>query len=96
MSHFVGMRERGAELWAKWRGLVSEQLASGHTEPQEQLRRVKRRKGRQRDHARGMLGTTEAALYRRGEGRSRDRPGSDRNDPPAIYNGEAGVRCRCG
>lgn len=25
------MRKRGADLWAKWRGLVSEQLASGQS-----------------------------------------------------------------
>jgi transposase-like protein len=31
MSHFVGMRERDAELWAKWRGLVSEHQASGQS-----------------------------------------------------------------
>jgi hypothetical protein len=31
MSHFAGMRERGVELWAKWRGLVSEQQASGQS-----------------------------------------------------------------
>lgn len=31
MSQFVGMRERGGELWAKWRGLVSEQQASGQS-----------------------------------------------------------------
>lgn len=31
MSHFVGMREHRTELWAKWRGLVSEQLASGQS-----------------------------------------------------------------
>jgi transposase-like protein len=31
MSHFVGMRELDAELWAKWRGLVSEQQASGQS-----------------------------------------------------------------
>ena len=31
MSHFVDMRERGAELWAKWRSLVSEQQASGQS-----------------------------------------------------------------
>ena len=31
MSHFVDMRERGAESWAKWRSLVSEQQASGQS-----------------------------------------------------------------
>jgi hypothetical protein len=31
MSHFVDMRERGAELWTKWRSLVSEQQASGQS-----------------------------------------------------------------
>lgn len=31
MSHLVAMRGRGAELWAKWRGLVSEQVASGQS-----------------------------------------------------------------
>ena len=31
LSHFVGVSERGAELWAKWRALVSEQQASGQS-----------------------------------------------------------------
>jgi transposase-like protein len=31
LSHFVGVSERGAELWAKWRTLVSEQQASGQS-----------------------------------------------------------------
>jgi len=31
MNHFVCMRERGAELWAKWQGLVSEQIDSGQS-----------------------------------------------------------------
>ena len=29
MDQFVGMRERRAEAWAKWRGLVSDQMQSG-------------------------------------------------------------------
>ena len=29
MIHLVVMRERGSERWEKWRGLVSEQIASG-------------------------------------------------------------------
>lgn len=31
MSQFGGMRERNAELWAKWRSLVSEQGTSGQS-----------------------------------------------------------------
>lgn len=31
MSHFVSMRGRDEKLWAKWRGLVSEQQASGQS-----------------------------------------------------------------
>ena len=31
MSHFVLMRELEAEVWAKWRGLVSEQTQSGQS-----------------------------------------------------------------
>jgi transposase-like protein len=31
VSHLVGMRERGTELWGKWRELVSEQVASGQS-----------------------------------------------------------------
>jgi hypothetical protein len=29
MNHFVLMRELEAEVWTKWRGLVSEQTQSG-------------------------------------------------------------------
>lgn len=28
MNHFVWMRQAGAEVWAKWRGLISEQTES--------------------------------------------------------------------
>jgi hypothetical protein len=31
MNHFVWMRPAGAEVWAKWRGLVSEQAQSGQS-----------------------------------------------------------------
>ena len=31
MDHFVWMRQAGAEVWAKWRGLVSEQTQSGQS-----------------------------------------------------------------
>ncbi len=31
MLHLVGMRERGTELWEKWRELVCEQIASGQS-----------------------------------------------------------------
>jgi len=31
MDHFVWMRELEAEVWAKWRGLVSEQAQSGQS-----------------------------------------------------------------
>src|ERR1035441_4119635 len=31
MNQIVCIRERGAELWAKWRGLVSEQIDSGQS-----------------------------------------------------------------
>jgi|SRR5580692_8074693 hypothetical protein len=31
MSHFVWMRELEAEVWTKWRGLVSEQAQSGQS-----------------------------------------------------------------
>jgi hypothetical protein len=29
MSHFIAMRQRRAEAWEKWRGLVSAQMQSG-------------------------------------------------------------------
>jgi hypothetical protein len=32
MSDFVGMKQPGVEAWAKWRGLLSEQLESGQSE----------------------------------------------------------------
>ena len=31
MSDFVGMQQPGVEAWAKWRGLLSEQLESGQS-----------------------------------------------------------------
>jgi hypothetical protein len=31
MDHFEWMRQAGAEVWAKWRGLVSEQTQSGQS-----------------------------------------------------------------
>jgi hypothetical protein len=31
MNHFVWMRQAGSEVWAKWRGLVSEQTQSGQS-----------------------------------------------------------------
>jgi hypothetical protein len=31
MNHFVGMRQREAEAWTKWRGLISEQTQRGQS-----------------------------------------------------------------
>jgi hypothetical protein len=31
MDHFIWMRERGAEAWTKWRGLISQQTQSGQS-----------------------------------------------------------------
>jgi hypothetical protein len=31
MSDFIGMKQPSVEAWAKWRGLLSEQLESGQS-----------------------------------------------------------------
>jgi hypothetical protein len=31
MDHLIWMRQAGAEVWAKWRGLISEQTQSGQS-----------------------------------------------------------------
>ena len=48
MDHFVGMRERRAEAWARWRGLVPDQMQSGTKLVEVEVVRVKGERGQVR------------------------------------------------